>query len=231
MIASYDWAGGREALLRFGPATGPIVLIASPLFEEANRLRAFTTTLARLLAERGIASALPDLPGTGESLIPTEAATLERWRDAWNAAAITLAAEARAVHGLGLRGGALVDRYAELASRCYLAPMTGVTVVRELMRIWQAADPAADPATMLDDGPPIEIAGNLLSRTLLGELGAAIPAAGERVRVLRLDSDAAPADRKLPGTPLWRRTEPGNDPALAALLADELAQWIAACGA
>jgi thioredoxin reductase len=39
MIDRYDWAGGSEAMLRFGPATGPIVVLALPLFEEANRTR------------------------------------------------------------------------------------------------------------------------------------------------------------------------------------------------
>ncbi|RYD50253.1 MAG: hypothetical protein EOP60_12200, partial [Sphingomonadales bacterium] len=60
MIDHYDWAGGREAMLRFGPATGPVVIAALPLFEEANRTRTFVVTLLRALAERGIAGALPD---------------------------------------------------------------------------------------------------------------------------------------------------------------------------
>ncbi len=40
-IDHYDWSGGREALLRFGPDTGPVVILALPLFEEANRTRTF----------------------------------------------------------------------------------------------------------------------------------------------------------------------------------------------
>ncbi len=69
MIDHYDWPGGREAMLRFGPTNGPVMIVAPPLFEEANRTRAFVVTILRALAERGIASALPDLPGTGESLL------------------------------------------------------------------------------------------------------------------------------------------------------------------
>src|SRR3954469_12418228 len=76
VIDHYDWAGGREAMLRFGPDTGPVVIAAMPLFEEANRTRAFIVTILRALAAQGIASALPDLPGTGESLIETEHASL-----------------------------------------------------------------------------------------------------------------------------------------------------------
>jgi hypothetical protein len=41
---TYDWPGGREAKLRFGPDSGSIVIVALPLFEEANRTRQFTCT-------------------------------------------------------------------------------------------------------------------------------------------------------------------------------------------
>ena len=41
----------------------------------------------------------------------------------------------------------------------------------------------------------------------------------------------AAADIKFAGAPLWRRAEPGNDLALAALIADDVAAWIARCGA
>ena len=34
-------------------------------------------------------------------------------------------------------------------------------------------------------------------------------------RTVRLDTDPKLADRHVPGSPLWRRTEPNNDPALA----------------
>jgi len=229
VISSYDWAGGHEAMWRFGPDAGPVVLAALPLFEEANRTRAFLMTLLRALAERGVASALPDLPGSGESLFPTETATLDRWRQAYDGAATLLAGEGRRVHGLGIRGGALVDSYALLHSRWFLSPQPGQAVVRELGRIWQAAEPGADTGDMLGDGPPIPIAGNLVSRTLLGELGGALPMLGPSTRVLRIEGDSQPADRWVPGSPLWRRVEPDNDPALAAVLADDIADWIASC--
>ena len=48
-------------------------------------------------------------------------------------------------------------------------------------------------------------------------------------RVTRLETDFKSADAKFPGTPLWRRTEPDNDPALSALLADDITQWVRAC--
>ena len=49
------------------------------------------------------------------------------------------------------------------------------------------------------------------------------------MRTVRLESDAKPADAKLPGSPLWRRAEPDNDIALAMALADDIAAWIRQC--
>ena len=61
MIDHYDWVGGREAMMRFGPATGPVVVAVLPLFEEANRTRTFLSGVLRRLAERDIASARRNL--------------------------------------------------------------------------------------------------------------------------------------------------------------------------
>ena len=227
MIDHYDWPGGREAMLRFGPTNGPVVIAAMPLFEEANRTRAFTVTILRALAERGIASALPDLPGTGESLIETEEASLKNWQYAFLSASTGLSADHQAVHGIAIRGGALVDSSARLASRWQFAPVAGESLVRDLLRTRLAAgenEGAIDPP-----GPPIELAGNQVSRALLAELGQAGPSAATPLRTVRLDTDPQPADRHVAGSPLWRRSEPGNDPVLARLLADDIAAWIASC--
>jgi hypothetical protein len=235
LIDRYDWAGGHEAMLRFGPANGPVVVAALPLFEEANRTRAFVVTILRLLSARGIASALPDLPGTGESEIETEQARLSHWISGFAAATKTLRTSHDSVHVVALRGGALVDRDAVAESRWYFAPLPGARVIRDLGRVALAAAKEAgtafDPATLTLPGPPVEIAGNRLPRDLLAELAAAEPTSTGRLRTVRLASDPAAADRHVAGTPLWRRSEPGNDIALATLLADDIAGWIAACGA
>ena len=218
MIDRYDWGGGREAMLRFGPAGAPVVIAAHGLFEEANRTRAFTVAILRALAERGIASVLPDLPGTGESLVATADARLGHWRDAYVAAA----ASAGAHFSIAIRGGALVD--GGLRNRWHLAPAEGAKLVRDLVRTQQAAGGSVDIAL---PGPPVTLAGNAIARELLDELGRA---AASDARTVRLDSDPAPADRKLAGAPLWRRAEPGNDPELAAALAADIADWVHACG-
>ena len=217
MIDRYDWPGGHEALWRFGPDTGPVVLLLLPPFEEANRTRTFAVGLLRALASRGIASVLPDLPGQGESLLPTEAVTLADWR-----AAVTALVSAidRPVVGAAIRAGALFDGDADLAGRWHLAPQSGAALVRELGRIVGGIDRSA---------ACVDIAGNRIATSLLDELGAATPCDAHPRRVVRLGTDPEDADLRVDAAPLWRRAEPGNDPALADQLADDLAAWSRAC--
>jgi hypothetical protein len=230
MIDHYDWAGGREAMIRFGPATGPVVVAVLPLFEEANRTRTFVSGVLRRLAERDIAGALPDLPGQGESLVPTENAMLRGWRSAL-ASAASAAAGKRPVHILSCRGGALLDHDVEAVSRWQLAPAKGEALVRELLRTSAAAGARIeiDLDNYNDEGSAVTIAGNRLSRILLRDLNAADCVREGAVRVVRLETDPAVADRKVAGAPLWRQSEPGDDRALADLLADDIADWIARC--
>lgn len=228
----YDWAGGREAMLRFGPGSGPVVIAAMPLFEEANRTRAFMAAILRALGERGVAGALPDLPGTGDSLRTTDACGFGDWRDAFAAAAATLRAGHPSVHVIAIRGGALVDGAAKVASRWHFAPVAGANLLRDMLRTRLAAakeEGAAVDESIGPPGPPVELGGNRLSRALLSDLMAATPAVAMSLRVVRLETDAAPADRKVAAAPLWRRAEPGNDHDLADLLAADIAAWIERC--
>lgn len=231
-IDHYHWSGGREALLRFGPDSGPVLVAALPLFEEANRTRTFAVTLLRQLADRGIASLLPDVPGQGESLAPLGTQTIVRIAEALEAVTGHCMAEGRRTYALGIRSGALIDQRALHSGRWHFAPQTGDELLRDLHRIWRAAGHAGDRDLMISGGNgPIEVAGNLLSAELLSSLATATPfdRPGISRRVVRLAGDPRDADRHVEGAPLWRRTEPGNDPALAALLADDIATWIAAC--
>ncbi|TXC70844.1 hypothetical protein FSB78_07745 [Sphingomonas ginsenosidivorax] len=221
-------APGREAQLCLGPQSGPVVLIAPALFEEANRLRAFTVAVMRGLALRGIGSILPDLPGTNESLVATQDARLDDWRTAFAAAV-----PPRPTYGVAIRGGALLDGEADLVGRYHLSPPTGADVVRDLVRTRLAAvregGAAFDPADIDPPGPPIVLAGNAVARDLLVALKTAEPSPAERV--VRLDGDLRPADRVFAGRPLWRAAEPDTDPALAAAIAEDIADWIARCAA
>lgn len=214
MNERYAWVGGEE-LLHLLPGTGNAsAIIALPPYEEANRTRALAATIARALNGRGLTVAIPDLPGTGESLLPTSAARLEDWCNAYAAAAAAMPGH---VHGVSIRAGALLDIDADLASRWMLSPQGGASLARELERQRQ-----------LGEGL---IAGNMVAGELLAALAAAEPAVTGPIRTVRLASEAKPADRTIDAAPLWRRAEPDNDRALAALLADDIADWIAACEA
>lgn len=210
----YDWAGGREAMLRFGPDTGPIVLAALPLFEEANRTRQFACTILRALAGYGIGSVLPDFPGTGESLVATADATLSDQRRAYVALAQQLGTD---TYALSIRSGALLEGDATLAGRWHLSPQSGEDLVRDLERARAAAGKAEG-----------EYAGNSLSSERLAELRETGPRDGGRCRIIRLDTDPREADATYTGAPLWRRSEPDNNVELAQQLAADIAHWIAA---
>lgn len=211
-IDHYRWAGGRELMLRFGPQSGPSVIAALPLFEEGNRTRAAMVDVLRRLAKHGIGSALPDLPGTGESLLETKDATLPAWREAFAAACSQMAGP---VHVCAWRSGVLVDGEATAVSRWYLAPQSGEALIRELGRVRELSGGA-------------DVAGNLLSSEMLSALALAQPTVSGRLRVVRLDSDIKPADHKLTGRPLWRASEPDTDEQLQSLAADDLAAWVRA---
>ncbi|KQN26893.1 hypothetical protein ASE86_06975 [Sphingomonas sp. Leaf33] len=222
-------------MIRLGPDTGPVVIIALPLFEEANRTRTFAVTMMHALAERGVASVLPDFPGTGESLIALQDSRLTMMRDAHEALTLSFDAAGRQTYAVGLRSGALLDPLSLNFGRWHLAPQSGEDVLRELVRIKNAETCGTaryDRYTIIgeEDGP-VRIGGQSVSSDLLTDLSGALVLAnhGPAQRTVRLETDPAPADRKVPGAPLWRRAEPGNDPVLAETCADDIAAWLQTC--
>ena len=232
-IDHYDWSGGREALLRFGPDDGPVAILVLPLFEEANRTRTFAVGLLRRLAERGVASLLPDVPGQGESLIPLADLTRSRMAEALEALTDRCLDEGRRTYAIGLRSGALLDYCALHSGRWYLAPQDGDALLRDLHRTWRTAGNTGDRHAMMYGGDTVEIAGNVVTPDLLTSFSAAAPfdQPGTPRRVVRLSSDPAPADCQIDAAPLWRRAEPGDAPDLADTLAADIADWIATCEA
>ncbi|OAN64047.1 hypothetical protein [Sphingomonas sp. TDK1] len=211
MIEPYDWAGGREAMLRFGPGSGPVVIAALPLFEEANRMRAFAVSILRTLADRhGIAGVLPELPGTGESLIPSERIAISDLRAGFAAAARTAGGRA---YSMSMRSGALLDGSVAIRKRWHFTPQPGDALLRALRRIHRSGDaPGYDghrlPDTFLEELPECHV---------------------EPARTIRLEGDSRPADRLVPGRALWRAPAAESDDTLVALLADDLAAWVHAC--
>jgi pimeloyl-ACP methyl ester carboxylesterase len=192
-------------MMRIG--SGPALLFLPPLFEEMNRTRALLATVMRALAAEGYGCWLPDLPGTGESERSLEGVS---WQD-WLEAAAAAFEAAGAVAAVSLRGGALLDEAAP--ARWRFAPATGASLARDLAR-----------AGLMTEGG----GGYAPSEALLAGLAEAEPAAGGKMRTLRLATDRGEADLKLEGPPLWRRAEPQNSYELADAMASDILQWVRA---
>ncbi len=200
--------------LRIGVGHKLQIVVFEPLFEEYNRTRRMLVTMARTLDAVGIGVTFPDLSGMGESYGDLATVRLADWRgDA--AAAI---AEIKPVVIASVRGGALLDDCAKAKGWWRFAPETGARIVRDLRRTQLAGESGL-------------YAGHRLSSAFLGDLETTVPAHLTPLRIVRLDSDASDADITLPGRPLWRRAEPGEDATLSAALASDLADWTRQCAA
>lgn len=218
-----------EYQLRIDPAGLPraTILFVPPLFEEANRTRRTLVLAMRALAAQGFAALLPDLPGQNESPVPLVEADLTRWRAA-------LAEVARGIDGplivASLRGGTLIDHEAKAAAWWRLAPASGASLLRTLLRARVSADREAGIASSLDSlqteaaSAPLLLAGNLLSPTMIVELAEAETQPVEPLRSVALGAEG------IAGTPLWLRAEPGEDAGMAQAIAADIAAWSRSCG-
>lgn len=224
MIDSYAWREGREAVLKFGSENGPLLLILPPLFEEANRTRHFLVEVMRGLAAMGIASILPDLPGTNDSSIATVDARFDDLKAALSALPVPVATVA-------VRGGTLLDETGTTDLHWRLAPESGARLLRDMLR----ATAVTSEASLVDleataRTQPTALAGNLIHPDLFVALEGAVPGDSGTIRTVRMEDDAGAADSCLPGAPLWRRAEPGHDPALSDAVVADIAQWMTSCG-
>ncbi|WP_432767874.1 MAG: hypothetical protein HEQ22_10600 [Sphingopyxis sp.] len=220
-----------DHILRFDPA-GPLratILFVPPLFEEANRTRRTLVLAMRALAADGFVALLPDLPGQNESLVPLEQVDLARWQSA-------LVDTTAAIDGplilASLRGGALIDHQAKAAAWWRLAPVGGASLLRTLLRARVAADREAGVTSSLDSlqaeaaTAPLLLAGNKLSSVMIAQLGSADIQPVAPLRTVTLGS----GEGAIAGTPLWLRAEPGEDAAMAAAIAADIAAWSTTCG-
>lgn len=229
MITTYQFDGNDELCLRFGPDNGPRLLILPPLFDEANRVRHLMVECARALAELGVSSLLPDLPGCNESPVPLEHASLSLWQ----AALITCSEQLGPVtHVASLRGGALLDGALGDRQRWRLAPVKGGQLLRTMLRTRIASDREAGITSSSEAlmeqarSAGIELAGNGLSPCMICELDSAAPSEDSAIRLVRFADDPLDADGRITGAPLWLRAEPAHDPAMAAAMAQDIAAWM-----
>lgn len=200
----YRVNGFDEWLVRIGDAAAPAVLVLPPLFEEMNRTRAFLLALMRRLGQAGFSCVLPDLPGTGESPRRLEDCG---WGD-WQGAVDAVAGHCRPVSAIALRAGSLFSVALDTATICRVAPVSGASILRDLER-----------SNITGGGS----GGYAPSPALVEALGAAEPVPAGRT--LRLESDPAEAHRHLPGSPIWRRSEPETSSELAGLIALDFLEW------
>lgn len=218
-----------EHRLRIDPAGAPraTVLIVPPLFDEANRLRRTLVLAMHALAAGGFTAVLSDLPGQNESVVALEAVDLAQWQAA-------LAEVAASVEGpvivASIRGGALIDHRAKAAGWWRLAPVGGASLLRTMMRARVAADREAGAESSLESlqerakAAPLLLAGNALSPAMVAQLGSAEAQPVEPLRSIGLGAEG------IAGTPLWLRAEPGEDAAMAAAIAADIAVWSQTCG-
>jgi hypothetical protein len=199
-------------MLHLGGEAWPTVVILQPLFEEANRMRGNLVGVMRALAAANIASILPDLPGTGDSLVATADARLDDWRDAVTALAETLPQPSCSV---AVRGGALFD--GPFQHRWRLAPESGRRLLRDMIRA--TALTGAVKAGVLEAQAveaPTRLAGNLVAPPLFSALSDAAPGGDAHIAAIE-------------GAP-WRRAEPDHDAAFVAAMAQDILHWLAQCG-
>jgi hypothetical protein len=217
----YQWRGQAEWILRFGKNNGSQAFFIPPLFEELNFTRGLMNDMARGLAAAGIGSWLPDLPGTGESLRDLADLSWDDWREAVHEIGKTIAGQCGSPpHVIALRGGALLADAIEGRSWWTFAPASGGSLLRQLQRTRLIADHDRDKSEVVD--PKYNnYAGYILSPDLQAGLIAA------EMPVHLSPHRDVPAD--LHGAKLWRRAEPGRDTELAAILARDIALWIATC--
>jgi hypothetical protein len=200
-------ATAEEYALAFDRGREARLLIVPALFDEANRMRRFTLEVMRRLDGAGIDSVLPDLPGTGESLAPLDAQSLQGWCRAVAAAAQHFAA----THVLGLRGGCML--VPEDLSGWLYAPARGGAILRQMLRArtLAAREESREGLTTLALAEGIELAGYRFGPQLFADLEEAAAPVSDRLTLIEQGTIGGPG--------LWLRAEPGESAEQADALA------------
>ncbi|MEP3227453.1 MAG: hypothetical protein ABJO01_15865 [Parasphingorhabdus sp.] len=229
--ASYQFEGYDELCLKSGQNHAHSILLIPPLFDEMNRMRMMLVDVMRMLDRKAIGCILPDLPGTNESLFPSEKANLTVWKQALSQCC-DQHLEGR--HIVSFRGGCLIDMIIDKPILWRFAPVNGNSLLRTMMRARIASDKEAGQNVTMDqlaneaDAAMVNLAGNLLSGQAFAELGDAVPADAQSTRLALLQGRSQPADIHLAGSALWLRAEPERDLVLSQAVADDIADWISA---
>ena len=227
-FVSYEFADRKELCLSVAAQSNRSVLLVPPLFDEMNRMRKMLVDVMRALHALEISSFLPDLPGTNESLTALDRVTLSDWQKAIRACA----EQHKISHIASFRGGALIVAEMQSADHWIFSPVKGATILRTMLRTKVAADREAGMITSLAElaaeaeAGPLELAGNIIGSGLFTQLNSAEIPELKNQRIVRLESDNKPADFQIPGSALWLRAEPDDDPAMSSAIALDIAGWI-----
>ena len=207
----------RLPVLRRGPENGRTVIFVQPLFEELNRCRRLFRDIGAALETRGIASALPDLPATGdhEELGPF---SLGAAREALKAFA---AREETAPLLLSVRSGVLLAPKG--SHHVSIAPIRGgERILAELIRGHAIGErertgkafARTDAEDAWRKGETVTLTGYPITPQSFGDLSAAKPADHRQ-----LDYG---------GPPVWRQADPVATADAAAHVAKQIAAAFAA---
>lgn len=207
-----------------GPKAGPAILIIQPLFEELNRTRRLLAQMAARLADSGVRSWMPDLPGTGDAVGRMDWAA---WQQILVRFHRNIEAEyAENIKVVAVRGGSLLANV--FPDRYLFAPVpNGATLLRDLLRTRAAANPdnpgeRADVLATRLKSETLEFAGYPVSPELAAAMGSATTdMLGARVAQI--------GEGGFTGPPVWRQAEPVDASSLAADLADDILAWISTC--
>jgi hypothetical protein len=206
-------------MLRIGDPDGLPVVFIPPLFEEMNSTRALLVATMRALSAEGHCCWLPDLTGTGESLVPLAEVTWSDWRHDVTAIVRHVTQSSNGPPLIAtIRGGCLLDDAAKGFGYWRFAPVAGASLGRDLDRA--SLGGGAEWAGYHEARPDFRAA-----------LTDAKPANVTPLRTVRLATDAGEADSKVEGPALWRRSEPGSSTTLAAALARDIGEWRQTCAA
>ena len=198
-----------------------IVLILQPLFEEANRMRRTLALMARALDRHGGGVVMADLPGMGEHPLGANQVGISDIGTASNLLCDALTSQGCPVVVAGFRAACLFDSLPGASANWRFAPDPGDRLVRTLLRT-EMPEESTETHTFIN--------GQLVSRAFLDDMARLPLPNPARLRTLRLATDRAEADHHVEASPLWRHAEPGEDPALAELLAGDILNWAVTCG-
>lgn len=213
-LASYpypqpDGSCADQYVLAFDGGSAQRLLIIPALFDEGHRLRRLCVDVMQRLSDCGIASVLPDLPGTNESTLDLSQVSLADWTTAASAAANHFSA----THVLAMRGGGLIVptglpgwRYGSVKGASLLR-----TLIRARVLSSREAGREENGEGLLIEAQEhgIELAGYRLCATMVQQLQAAQPVTS----LPEIDQEL------IGGSPLWLRAEPDADAAQADALA------------